>query len=205
MGSAVSAVKAAYGSALQSNGSSLFLVGTSQITLSVGNFVHTYFDLDKTNAKVESIRMGFFPWLTPCFDGPTNKTGGQASSGDIQKNQEWTTRGCPYLFHFGEVDVESGATVIVDPGVIVRLGNEDGLADLSISGQLMANGTADQPVIFTSENDQSRGAIAPFTGKAPHAADWGAISVQDWHAAAQPRHRGLWRRLNRRPYCCHLH
>ena len=73
VGSLAKDVKAAYGSALQTNGSSLFLVGTTQIKDSVGNLVHTYFDLDKTNTKVESIRMGYFPWLTPCFDGPTNK------------------------------------------------------------------------------------------------------------------------------------
>jgi hypothetical protein len=179
VGSPASAVKSAYGNALQNNGSSLFLIGTSQIKESTGNFVHTYFDLDKTNTKVEAIRMGYFPWLTPCFDGPTNKTGSE-----ITRSQRWTTRGCPYLFDYGSSYVEApekapAATVTIDPGVIVRLGDTDGLATLTISGKLVANGTADQPVIFTSENDQSRGAIAPFTGKAPHAGDWGGLVVED--------------------------
>ena len=172
VGSPAKDVKTAYGSALQTNGSSLFLVGTTQIKDSVGNHVHTYFDLDKTNTKVESIRTGYFPWLTPCFDGPTNKTSG----GDITKSEKWTTRGCPYLFDYGDFSVVDTA-VTVDPGVIVRLADTDGLASLVVSGKLIAHGTADQPIIFTSENDQARGAIAPFTGKAPHASDWGALAL----------------------------
>ncbi len=184
VGSPASDVKAIKG--IKFNGSSFYLVGTTVIAASVANPVHTYFDLDKTNAKVESIRVGYFPWLTPCFDGPTDMT----SQSEIVKSQEWTTRGCPYQLDYGDFYVESKATVTVDPGVIVGLAGGqpggDGVASLDVSGKLVANGTVDQPTYFTSEYDQARGAI-PSSGLAPcpqgkvcaHAGDWSALGVLD--------------------------
>ena len=87
--------------------------------------------------------------------------GGMAYAGDIDvtghitSDVTWTADNDYYLDGF--VFVDDGATVTVEPGTVIR-GYEGQGADASAlivmrGGKLIANGTADKPIIFTTETD----------------------------------------------------
>jgi hypothetical protein len=177
VGSTAAAVKAAY-PGIKSNGSSLYLVGT---TLVRANVVHTYFDLDKSGARVVSIRIGYSPWLSACYNpsgtlGADNPTYLQQVS--IATRTEWKTNACPYILVAGGSAVELGGHLTIDPGVIVRVADPtDRLVVAGKGSTLTAIGTADMPIVFTSNNDQSHAAIAPYPTKAPRPGDWDGLEV----------------------------
>lgn len=54
----------------------------------------------------------------------------------------------------GSISVSAGATLTIQPGAIVKLGNG---RDFQISGTLLANGTPGQPIYITSLSDDSAG------------------------------------------------
>lgn len=66
----------------------------------------------------------------------------------------------------GTVRVPDGATLTIEPGTIIK-GDKDTKGSLVVmrGGKLLANGTADKPVVFTS--NQPKGARAP--------GDWGGV------------------------------
>lgn len=165
VGSAASAVKAAFGAA-QSTGDSYFLVGKSTVQ---GNSVHTYFDLNKSGSKVASIRMGYFPWLTPCYGGPTHVTQ------DISGNVTWGLRGCPYILD-DSIGIPQGSDLTIKAGVVVK-GSFAGAGLEVKGGSLVTLGTADSPVVFTSANDQTHGATTTSLTTRPKAGDWGGLNT----------------------------
>src|SRR3989344_3241811 len=71
-------------------------------------------------------------------------------------NQHWTLAGSPYIVEgFGEgVVIQSGATLTIDPGVIIKLKS---CTQLWVDGTVIARGTAERPIIFTSFYDDSVG------------------------------------------------
>jgi len=82
-------------------------------------------------------------------------------SSDITSDTEWTLDGSPYVVDFPSnprsphfLSIASGATLVVDPGVVVKLGAYNGIA---VDGVLRAEGSAGNPVIFTSLLDDSAG------------------------------------------------
>jgi len=78
----------------------------------------------------------------------------------------------PYIVT-GDITVQPGKVVFIEPGTIIRFKNFTGL---KVFGTLIARGTADKIISFTSENDvldsQEKG-IAP----APY--DWDGITVSE--------------------------
>lgn len=76
-------------------------------------------------------------------------------TGAITTNTTWSADNIHYIK--GRVWVESGATLTIEKGAIIkgRTGTEANASALIIAkgGKLMAEGTADQPIIFTSELD----------------------------------------------------
>jgi hypothetical protein len=78
----------------------------------------------------------------------------------------------PYLV-VADISVPAGKTVTVEKGVVFLFQNFTGL---QIHGRLVANGTAREPVLFTSENDSSGN---PLAGMAPAPYDWNGITVTE--------------------------
>lgn len=65
----------------------------------------------------------------------------------ICDDTNWTLANSPYVIS-GSLTIAAGATLTIDPGVTVRLG---GGANLTVAngGRLLAEGTADAPLLFT--------------------------------------------------------
>jgi RHS repeat-associated protein len=74
-------------------------------------------------------------------------------SGVITASTTWNVAGSPYILTT-DVTVDSGATLTVEPGVVV-MGRS--LSDLIVKGRLEAIGSAEQPILFTSEIDTAPG------------------------------------------------
>ena len=102
--------------------------------------------------------------LTGCIQGnekPVVDTGGSTGSnvfinGNITTNTTWTT-GKVYVLS-GRITVTAGATLTIQPGVIVKgeVGTGANASALVIArgAKINAVGTATQPIIFTSVADE---------------------------------------------------
>jgi hypothetical protein len=94
----------------------------------------------------------------------TNNAGQVLLTGSITQNTTLTSN-TKYLIN-GFVYVESGATLTIEPGTIIK-GDKDTKGSLIVKpgGKLMAEGTASEPIVFTSNQPKgSRGY-----------GDWGGI------------------------------
>ena len=69
-------------------------------------------------------------------------------------NTTWTVANSPYVVD-GDVTVAAGATLTIDPGVIVKLSGQ--FRTLRVNGTLTAIGTESSPITFTSYQDDSAG------------------------------------------------
>jgi hypothetical protein len=82
-------------------------------------------------------------------DGEVTKTG------FITSDETWTSNNIYFLD--GKVVVQDGVTLTIEPGTIIKgkQGQEAAASALIIAkgGMIMAEGTADEPIIFTSELD----------------------------------------------------
>lgn len=85
-------------------------------------------------------------------------------------NTTLTKVGGPYIIQ-GFVTVSSGVTLTIEPGTIIKMGT---LAYISINGTLLAQGTANDPIIFTSAKDDFNGGDTNGDGSAssPAPGDW---------------------------------
>lgn len=88
--------------------------------------------------------------------------------GHIATDTTWTVAGNPYVVT-SSVIVDAGATLTVEPGVVVQF--RPGLY-MQMKGTLIAVGAADKPIAFTSN------AVTPAAG------DWDALRFEDDAASA---------------------
>lgn len=72
--------------------------------------------------------------------------------GGITTNTEWTTAGSPYVIDSGGSTVNSGVTLTIDPGVVVKF---ESSATLAVYGTLSAVGTSGSRITFTSIEDDT--------------------------------------------------
>jgi hypothetical protein len=84
-------------------------------------------------------------------------------SGIISSSETWGVENSPVTIT-GNVLLESGATLTIDPGVTVKFGSG---TSLQIKGELIARGTSGSPIVFTSSQST------------PAKGDWGAIDFFD--------------------------
>ncbi|MDJ0755276.1 MAG: right-handed parallel beta-helix repeat-containing protein [Ardenticatenaceae bacterium] len=112
--------------------------------------------------------------FTPNGDGQ-GTSAGNTFSGVINADTIWSEN----IWLVGDVTVAAGATLTIEPGVTVFLANSDQMAagywtdktEIHVFGRLIAEGTEESPIYFTSEAEISGDAEVP----APSAGDWGAI------------------------------
>jgi len=84
------------------------------------------------------------------------------------------TPGGPIQRSNGLLEARPDAQLVVDPGIVVKL--DGARIDVEVSTQLIAEGSPDNPVIFTSINDNRYGGVTEVsTGAEP--GDWGGIHV----------------------------
>jgi hypothetical protein len=76
----------------------------------------------------------------------------------------------PYLV-IGDIEVPVNKTVTVEPGAVFLFKNFTGLR---VQGKLIALGTKERPIVFTSENDRS---VNPASKLYPNPYDWNGIYI----------------------------
>lgn len=104
-------------------------------------------------------------------------------AGDITTNTNWTNDNIYILF--GDIFVKNGATLTIQQGTIIK-GDKTTLSRLVIAtgAKIVANGTAEQPIVFTSNLPAGQRARADWAGiaicgLAPiNAKDAGGNSIQ---------------------------
>ncbi len=109
--------------------------------------------------------------------------------GTVNLDATWANPGFEYAID-GDVTVASGAELTLEPGliakfIVVRTARVDD-ADLRVAGTLNAVGTAEQPIIFTSQRDDDAGIDmnGDAVSSSPATGDWGRI----WFASAGTGH-----------------
>jgi hypothetical protein len=102
--------------------------------------------------------------------------------GRIVQNETWSSDQSPILMT-GDLTIQSGARLTIMPGTTIQFAMSDrmlggtypSLPELIVDGgELIINGTADQPVILTSINTSS------------HSGFWGGITVKQDASVKQP-------------------
>lgn len=91
-----------------------------------------------------------------CFTNEVSESCEELIETNITTDVTWTA-GCDYILA-GRIAVESGSTLTIEPGVVVKgqAGQEANATALLIArgATLMAEGTAEAPIIFTSVADE---------------------------------------------------
>ncbi len=98
-------------------------------------------------------------------------TAGTEVSGSLSEDITWTRAGSPYIV-MGNTTVNSGVTLVIEPGVQVRF---DGNYWLGVNGTLVAQGTAGAPIVFTSNRPD------------PSPGDWDEIGFGDSSVDYDPK------------------
>src|SRR6266511_1098956 len=96
-------------------------------------------------------------------------------AGRVASSATWENRGYPIVLLAGQVTVDSGATLTLGPGLILK--GEPAGGALSVSGNVQAIGTQANPITFTSLKDDSVGGDTNGDGaaSAPAGGDWAGI------------------------------
>jgi sugar lactone lactonase YvrE len=120
------------------------------------------------------VRLGLFVVLS-CWIGwslliaPGASAQGGTPLSDVTADRTLTPDGNPYLMQ-GNVGVSNGATLTLQPGV--RILSPGGVLEIGSGAKLIAQGTADQPITFTSAS------------ATPAAGDWQGLAFDPGSEAA---------------------
>lgn len=109
---------------------------------------------------------GWTEWdpFTKVYGAPT-----VTITSDITTNTTWTSNNVYRLV--GNISVKNGATLTIEPGTVIRGGavSDKSCLIITMGSKINAQGTAQNPIVFTSGEDPSG------NGRAP--GDWGGIVV----------------------------
>jgi len=135
-----------------------------------GNFKYSYWpDFD-----------GFF--LLESTNTFTNTVGNAVwvNSGDL--TEDWTLFSGP-VYRISSLDINNGATLTIEPGAILKF--RSGGSALRVFGALLSQGTAADPVYFTSYKDDSVGGDTNGDGtvSSPAPGDWNTVYVSGGRSA----------------------
>lgn len=92
------------------------------------------------------ILLGVFSFTTKVFASTVVTT-------DIATDTTWNLAGSPYIIQ-NDIHVVPTATLTINPGVVVKLSQDD---LFWIDGKLLAEGTVDNKIVFTSIDDDAYG------------------------------------------------
>ena len=86
----------------------------------------------------------------------------------------------PYIINLNNLKIAEGVTLTIEPGVIIKHDYFDFYDMMTIEGTLIAQGTPDQPIIFTDIADDAFGGDTNNNGDAtaPHPGDWLGINLR---------------------------
>ncbi len=119
-----------------------------------------------------------FLYLFICLLPSISSLSQTSVASNITQNTTWGIAGSPYLVANATISVSTGKVLTIDPGVVVKfLGTG---SQLTVNGQVLAQGTAGNPVIFTSYKDDTAGGDSNNDGTAstPAKQDWRYWDVQ---------------------------
>jgi len=112
-----------------------------------------------------------FSPFSPAIPGLNISEAATSPSRSIAVNTVWTKAGSPYIIASG-LNIATGAKLTLEPGTIVKT-KEDAIY---VQGELIAAGTANEPVIFTSLNDDAAGGDSnPNSAILPSSGDWAGL------------------------------
>lgn len=111
-------------------------------------------------------------------------------TGNVTASTSWEHRGYPIVLLSGAVNVNSGATLTLGPGLVLKGEPPGGL--LRIDGNLQAQGTQADPITFTSVKDDSVGGDTNGDGSAttPAGGDWKGIYFNQGSSGSSPSGTG---------------
>ncbi|MBI3553018.1 MAG: hypothetical protein HY077_10930, partial [Elusimicrobia bacterium] len=126
-------------------------VYTQPFTLSTGTHVLSYYSID----NVQNFEPAHSLLITSTSSIVMSST---TVNGTITTDTHWRIAGSPFIVKGGNLTVGAGATLTIDPGVVVKFNLVNELLSLTVEGVLVASGTPSAPVYFTSILDES---VAP--------------------------------------------
>ncbi|MBI2025543.1 lamin tail domain-containing protein, partial [Candidatus Kaiserbacteria bacterium] len=102
------------------------------------------------------------------------------SSRTITANKTLTAAESPYLIDRPGLTINAGATLTLEPGVVIKITRPQE-PKLTVRGAIIANGTALNPVVFTSFADDLYGGDMNADGATttPAAGDWSQILIEN--------------------------
>lgn len=97
--------------------------------------------------------------------------------GVVKNGTVWHTQDLPIL---ASVIIPHGSRLVIDPGSIIKLGQGNGTGQISVSGDLVADGTKNSKIYFTSSQDDSVGGDTNGGGPSlPGSKNWEGIFFED--------------------------
>jgi len=132
------------------------------------------FSFTGTDAQTDSLTQTT-DTSTAVTDSVSDTTTTQAPSFTLLNGSLPTVVGKDHSPYFVEADVfvSPGSTVSIESGVVILFKNFTGL---HVQGSLFAKGTPEEPVVFTSINDQTYNSSTPVSA-APY--DWNGIDIYE--------------------------
>ena len=86
----------------------------------------------------------------------------------------WDLAGSPYLINEDGIFINLGATLTIEPGVVVKFYSN---ASIIVAGEMIAQGTAEKKVVFTSVYDNEHGGDTSPEAREPEPGDWTGLQV----------------------------